>query len=203
MSLFKLLESGYKGLKASKQSMLKMNKSLNQKSAIHKIKCAFDIEEAFLSMVTESVKEHVQRTEFDYAKLEDIADKNYKTRSLLDEFFKEKRSVDLLKIKKDFFVYDFKKIELPKLYEQEMQGIVEETYKQYLADRNKRLSGLRQLMEESEPFTNIFCIYLARSNYPRKNAFEILPKSMSYQFDEERKISKHLKGVPLLNSLLG
>ncbi|CCK76683.1 hypothetical protein OLEAN_C25070 [Oleispira antarctica RB-8] len=84
-----------------------------------------------------------------------------------------------------------------------MQSSVNNKYMQHLNNRKKRLSKLKDFVNKSDPLTKLFCVYLARSNYPKSDAFEILPKTMKSSFDIERSNSKHLKGANFLDSILG
>jgi hypothetical protein len=203
MPFLKFLKSSCKCIKNIKDKNSQANEGLEYKSKIHEMKTAFDLERIFLSDVADRVKEHINNKEFSCNNFQDISDIIYKKLDLIGDFSNKKSSNSLLKQKQDYFIRKFIKIKLPELYDLSVQKTVENTYNQYFTDRQNRLGELRGMVEKSESFTNILCTYLSRSNYPKNDAFEILPKTMEYSFDIERSNSKHLKGASFLDSILG
>mgnify|MGYP003626773927 CR=1 FL=1 len=203
MPFLKFLQSSRKCIKNIKDKTPQANERLEYISKIHEMKTAFDLEKIFLSGVVDHVKEHINNKDFICKNFQDITDNIYKKLALIDDFSNKKSSNNLLKQKQDYFIRNLIKIKLPEIYDLSVQKNIENVYNQYITDRQNRLGELRDMVEKSESFTNILCTYLSRSNYPKSDAFEILPKTMESFFDIERSNSKHLKGASFLDSILG
>lgn len=164
---------------------------------------SFSIEENFLLEMSKQAKVSLTNNGYDSGSdyIKDHADDLcFKINMLNDLFDSNKKSI--LEYKKDFFLHDFKVIKAATVTDVLLQDKINKSFDALMLQRNKIIDKLKIATKDSESFANIFCIYLARSNYPIKNAFEILPIEMSAVFDKERKKSKHLKGVKLLVSMV-
>lgn len=132
----------------------------------------------------------------------DVVDRAYRNLKIIDQFSGEKTEQSLIDMKKDFFIRHFEKIKIPIMPDEDTQKSINKQHYQLLAKRQNKLQDLRASINSSAVFARVFCTYLARSDYPKKNAFDLLPKEFEHYFDEERNNSLHLKGVKILDSIL-
>lgn len=213
MTIFKLLKSGFNVLRTSKNKINQLNeefeeklnsieKDMDRKHKIHSLKHAFKMEDLFLSVIAKHSKEQSSDKNINLIEISDIVDTGYKNLKILNQFSDRKTEINLIDMKKDYFINHFEKIELPIMADKESQKSIDQQYSQLLAKRQDKFQELRVAIDNSEAFTKVICAYLARSNYPKKNAFDILPKSIEGFFDNERSNSLHLKGVKILDSIL-
>lgn len=171
-------------------------------SIVRTMECAFDIENKFLSLMIVEAEKQIARTDFDGKEIRDMADNVYQIKISQAQVFDSKEKIDLLDIKKHMLVWDFQKIEEPNLVDRSSQVPANAKYNQLLIKRKNKIEELKGQINKSKLLAKVFCVYLARSNYPQKNSFEILPRELEQFFDSERKSSKHLKKVKILDSIL-
>lgn len=172
---------------------------MKDEGVINKISCAYRMETLFLSSVLSQAKEKVIGFNSGSEVIDDIADSTYKKIKLLSLFSGE--SENLLDYKKKFLIWEFFEIELPRLLNKSSQDCAIAKYFQYFTQRQKEISELKESIENSTLLAKILCVYLARSNYPKMNAFEILPSELESLFNSERNNSIHLKGVKILDNI--
>lgn len=203
MAISQLFKAIFDAFKATKKIADQSSRSIKDMSAIHKMKCAYEIENKFLSSMLAAAEEQVTHTAVDDKEIRDMADNQYQIEVSHTQIFGGREKINLLDIKKSMFVWNFIEIEKPKLVDQSSQGPANAQYNQYLIERQNEIKKLKISINKSSLLARVFCVYLARSNYPKNNAFEILPSNLEHLFDYERKNSKHLKGVKILPSILG
>lgn len=163
----------------------------------------FSIEENFLELISEQAKKvSSKKNDLEASYIRDFADDLYYKMKALDELSDNKTTKSILEYKKDFFIHDFDVIECAKVTGDQVQNEVNRSFGLLISKRNKMIEDLKLSIGKSKSFADVFCVYLARSNYPKKDAFEILPIEMSVAFDRERENSVHLKGVKILASII-
>lgn len=189
-------------IKKIKKSSDSIIHNIDRKTKLHRLKCAFEIERELLSNLESMAKEYINNASADLENIVDIADGAYKNISILNSFDQPSRAEtkDLLEYKKDIFVWPLMPLTVQsnvvnKSKEEDM------LYQKLLRKRQYQITALRDECIRTTGFSKVFCVFLARSNYPKKDAFNILSEEFESVFDLERKKSKHLKGVEVLNSL--
>jgi hypothetical protein len=178
------------------------NENLEGMTGIRKMECSYTIESEFLSSMIILAQKQAGCAGFDGKEINDVADQEYKNNTSFSQAFGKGDKINLLDIKKRIFVWNFIEIKKPILVDQSSQISADAQYNQYLVKRQNKIDELKVSINKSSLLTKVFCVYLARSNYPKKNAFEILPSELEQFFDSERKNSKHLKGAKILDSIL-
>jgi hypothetical protein len=174
---------------------------MKDEGVINKMSCAYRMETLFLSSVISQAKEKVIGFNSGSEVIDDIADSTYKKIKLLSLFSDESENENLLDYKKKFLIWEFFEIEPPRLLNKSSQDFAIAKYVQYFTQRQKEISELKESIENSTLLAKILCVYLARSNYPKMNAFEILPSELESLFNSERNNSIHLKGVKILDNI--
>lgn len=203
MAIIQLFKSIFDIFRVTKEMANQYSRTIEDMSIVHKMECACEIENKFLSSMMAAAEKQITHTGFDDKKICDMADKLYQIEVSHSQIFGRGEKIDLLDIKKRMFVFDFIEIEEPILVDQSSQISADARYNQYLVKRQNKIEELKISINRSSALTKVFCAYLARSNYPKKNSFEILPSDMNHFFDSERKNSKHLKNVKILDSIVG
>lgn len=178
------------------------SENLEGMNVIRKMECAYTTESEFLSSMMTAAEKQIARTDFDDKEIRDMADNKYQIEMACSQIFGRREKINLLDIKKMMYVRDFIEIKKPILVDQSSQISADAQYNQYLVKRQNNIKELKVSINKSSALTKVFCAYLARSNYPKKNSFEILPSDLNHFFDSERKNSKHLKNVKILDSIV-
>lgn len=213
MAIFKLLKRGFRGIKMTKEKNNQLNKLFEEKlksiktsmdymNKTHNLKHAFEMEELFLNAIENHSKDQSSDRKINHIETYDVVDKAYRNLKIIDQFPDKKTEINLIDMKKDFFIRHFEKIKVPIMPDEDTQKSINKQHYQLLAKRQNKLQDLRASINSSAVFARVFCTYLARSDYPKKNAFDLLPKEFEHYFDEERNNSLHLKGVKILDSIL-
>lgn len=203
MALFRTI----KKLKAYTDSL---NESVYNISEIHHLKHSFATEESLLSNLEKQAKEYMLKPNVDLNKISDLADSCYEKLLLIDSFDdfpkltnNRSKNKQLMSCKKDNFLRPLEKITSPKIInDTDKQEETNNLYSTLLQKRRNQIKSLSTTCQNSSLFAKVFCVYLARSNYPKRNAFEILPQELESTFDLERKNAKHLVGVTIFDSVL-
>jgi hypothetical protein len=202
VSIIRLFKIIFDSFRVKKENADQCIKNINGVAAVHKMSCAYRMESEFLSSMMKAAKEQALGTNFDGKVIYDVADSAYEKIKSLSQFSGDKEEKSLIDFKKDFFIWEFIEIEMPRLFDNSYQKSADAKYAQYFFQRQKKISELKENIENSSLLAKIFCTYLARSNYPKKNAFEILPCELETLFDSERKNSTHLNCTKILDTIV-